>query len=55
MLSRELLEILVCPRCKEKLFQDQTTGHLLCNGCNRTYPVVDGIPMLIVENAEPVM
>ncbi len=43
-------ELLACPACAGALC-DQN-GRLVCAGCGRAYPVVDGIPVLIVERAE---
>ncbi len=56
-LDPELLAILVCPRCKGDL--DVTTGadgaesSLDCAPCGLSYPVEDGIPVMLVEEARP--
>ncbi|MDE3187281.1 MAG: Trm112 family protein [Acidobacteriota bacterium] len=41
---------LACPACLEALRPE--AGRMVCAGCGRAYPVVDGIPVLIVERAE---
>jgi hypothetical protein len=41
---------LACPACLGDLRMEE--ARLVCNGCGRAYPVVDGIPALIVEQAE---
>jgi uncharacterized protein len=42
-------EDMVCPVCFAPLrFSDAA---VVCNGCGRSYPVVDGIPVLIAERA----
>jgi uncharacterized protein len=41
---------LACPACLETLRLE--AGRMVCTGCRRAYPVVDGIPVLIVERAE---
>jgi len=46
-----VLSLLACPACKGKLRLDPE--HLLCLACGRAYPVIDGIPVLIAERAEP--
>jgi uncharacterized protein YbaR (Trm112 family) len=51
-LSKELLEILACPRCKGRLEDDG--GSLLCVACGLKYPVRDGIPVLLAEEAEKI-
>jgi uncharacterized protein YbaR (Trm112 family) len=41
---------LVCPACLRPLRLEEAS--LVCTGCARSYPVVDGIPVLIAERAE---
>jgi uncharacterized protein len=41
---------LACPACYGKLRFEPSTA--LCASCGRAYPIVDGIPVLIVERAE---
>jgi len=50
MIDPKLLEILACPVCKTavKLEGDR----LVCVACGRRYPVRDGIPVMLVEEAE---
>lgn len=47
--SAELLSILVCPVDKQALRQDAAT--LVCTACGRVYPIEDGIPNMLVEDA----
>ena len=51
-ISEELLSILVCPQCKGDLRYDRTAERLVCEACRLRYPVVDDIPVMIVEEAE---
>ena len=46
-----LLEILVCPACKGKLAFDKTAQELVCEPCQLAYPVRDGIPILLENEA----
>lgn len=54
-MKTELMEILVCPKCKGELKIEVTeeegneviTGHLYCAACNLSYPINDGIPNLL--------
>ena len=50
MIDPKLLEILACPVCKTavKLEADR----LVCTQCGRRYPIRDGIPVMLVEEAE---
>jgi uncharacterized protein len=49
--SKDLLEILVCPLCKATLeLQPGETG-LKCVECKRVYPIRDDIPVMLVDEA----
>jgi LSD1 subclass zinc finger protein len=51
-ISDELLSILVCPQCKQDLQYDRTAEKLICAACGLRYPIVDDIPVMLVEEAE---
>lgn len=55
-LKKELLDILVCPKCKGEL--DYRCGKereaLICKRCRLLYPVKDGIPVMLIEEAEKI-
>lgn len=53
MLSRELLEILACPKCKGDLSYDQAKNVLICTSCRVYYPVEEDIPILLIDSARP--
>jgi uncharacterized protein YbaR (Trm112 family) len=46
-----LLEILACPVCKVKVVATPTGDGLKCDRCLRTYPIREGIPIMLVEEA----
>lgn len=47
-----LLEILACPNCRGPLRADEAADELICTGtCANAYPVRDGIPVLLVDEA----
>jgi uncharacterized protein YbaR (Trm112 family) len=55
-LDAKLLEIIVCPQCHGDLRPVETPagGELVCQGsCGLAYPVRDGIPVLLVDEARP--
>ena len=52
MLAPELLEILVCPKCKGPLEYDREAQRLLCSACRLAYEIKDDIPIMLVEEAE---
>ena len=50
-LSRELLDILVCPQCKGELEYRQSPEQLVCSVCRLIYGVKENIPILLVDQA----
>jgi uncharacterized protein len=50
-ISKELLEILVCPACKAKVELKADGSGLKCVECSRVYPVRDDIPVMLVDEA----
>jgi len=52
MIARDLLEILVCPACKQALEYRQTPESLKCTQCHRVYLVKDDIPIMLVDEAK---
>lgn len=51
MLDPLLLEILACPECKVRV--ELQGERLLCTRCGRRYRIEDGIPIMLIEEAEP--
>ena len=51
-MDEKLLEILACPRCKGDL--ELKENSLICNNCKLRYRIEDGIPIMLVDEAEPV-
>jgi uncharacterized protein YbaR (Trm112 family) len=49
MLPRELMEILVCPACRGELREEEL--ELVCTACGLCYPVRDGVPIMLIEEA----
>jgi hypothetical protein len=53
MVDKQLLEILVCPKCKGELRYERHPERLICERCRLAYRVEDDIPVMLVEEAEP--
>ncbi|MCC1496670.1 Trm112 family protein [Alcanivorax sp. 1008] len=53
MLDKELLEILVCPVSKAPLIWLEDRNQLACKASGLAYPIRDGIPVLLEEEAHP--
>jgi uncharacterized protein YbaR (Trm112 family) len=49
MIPQELMDILVCPACRSDLREEDP--FLVCTSCGLQYPVRDGIPIMLVEQA----
>lgn len=47
----KLLEILVCPECKAKLEYIKSAQDLICHKCKLAYPIDDGIPVMLIDQA----
>lgn len=47
-----LASILVCPVDHGDLSEDEARSRLVCAVCGRAYPVTDGIPIMLIEEAE---
>lgn len=50
-MDKKLLEILVCPLCKGKLVYRQEEQELICKGERLAYPIRDGIPVMLEDEA----
>ena len=48
-----LLSLLVCPLTREALVYDREAGELISRKAGLAYPVRDGIPIMLVEEARP--
>ena len=52
-ISKELLEILACPACKNEVRMTEDGKWLVCSRCKLKYPVMDDIPVMLIDKAEP--
>ncbi len=50
-LSRELLDILVCPKCKGRLDYQEEKERLICTACRLAYPVENEVPIMLIDQA----
>ncbi|HDR04378.1 MAG TPA: Trm112 family protein [Candidatus Marinimicrobia bacterium] len=48
------LDILVCPKCRGKLKFRQEESHFICENCQLAFPVTDGIPVMLIEEAKKI-
>lgn len=50
-MDKRLLDILVCPICKGPLYYDQAAAELICRADRLAFPIRDGIPIMLEEEA----
>ncbi len=51
MIDGFLLEVLACPKCDSRPPVELKNGRLVCTVCGFGYPIVDGIPQMLIEEA----
>jgi uncharacterized protein YbaR (Trm112 family) len=51
MIPQDLLDLLVCPVCKEPVALNANGTGLKCSECRRVYPIQDDIPIMLVDSA----
>jgi len=52
-IDKELLDILVCPKCKGNLELSTNEDSLSCKTCSLKYPIRDNIPVMLIDEALP--
>lgn len=52
--DKDLLDILTCPKCQGALDITLEENGLICPACKLKYPIRDDIPVMMVNEAEPV-
>jgi uncharacterized protein YbaR (Trm112 family) len=50
MIDKELLDILACPACRGDV--ELREDRIVCRKCGKKYPVKDGIPVMLIDEAE---
>lgn len=50
--SKELIDILICPNCHGEIVYDEQAATITCQGdCRYVYPVRDDIPIMLIDEA----
>lgn len=52
--NKDLLDILVCPKCKGDLHFNETKNGLICDQCKLMYEIRDDIPIMLIDEAKPI-
>jgi len=52
-ISKELLDILACPKCKGDSYLNDAGNELICDQCNLLYELKEDIPIMLIDEAKP--
>jgi len=53
-ISKELLNILACPKCKGDIRLNKSQNGLVCGNCKLLYHIKDDIPIMLIDEAEKI-
>ncbi len=51
--SQQLLDILVCPKCKGDIRLNEDNTGLICDRCRLVYEIREDIPIMLIDQAKP--
>ena len=55
VISKELLDILACPKCKGDIRLNEAANGLICDTCKLLYEInKDDIPIMLIDEAKPI-
>jgi len=49
--SKELLDIIACPKCKGSIYLNTANDGLICEACELVYHIRDDIPIMLIDEA----
>lgn len=52
-IDKQLLDILACPKCKGHITLEEDGSALVCHACKLKYRIEDDIPIMLLDEAEP--
>jgi len=53
-ISKELLDILTCPKCKGKIYLNDKGNGLICENCRLIYEIRHNIPVMLIDEAKKI-
>lgn len=53
-MDKKQIELMACPECQGKLSYVKSDKELLCENCKLAFPVEDGIPVMLIEEARKI-
>ncbi|MBI5183279.1 MAG: Trm112 family protein [Nitrospinae bacterium] len=54
VVSKELLDILACPKCKGDVYLNKEGNGIICDACKLMYEIKDDIPIMLIDEAKKV-
>ncbi|MBU0728985.1 MAG: Trm112 family protein [Proteobacteria bacterium] len=54
MISKELLDILACPKCKGEVKLTEKGDGLTCDQCKLLYEIKEDIPIMLIDDAKKI-
>jgi len=54
MISKELLDLLACPKCKGQVELTEKSDGLVCKSCRLLYEIRDDIPIMLIDEAKKI-
>ncbi|MFC1567290.1 Trm112 family protein [Thermodesulfobacteriota bacterium] len=51
-ISKDLLDILACPKCKGDIYLNEQENGLICDACKLLYEIKDDIPIMLIDEAK---
>ncbi len=54
-IKQELLDILACPKCKGDIYLNDSGDGLVCDQCRLLYEIRDDIPIMLIDEAKPIV
>jgi len=53
-MDKKKIELIACPECQGKLDYAKASNELVCENCKLAFPINDGIPVMLVEDARKI-
>ncbi|MCM8766077.1 MAG: Trm112 family protein [Candidatus Omnitrophica bacterium] len=50
MLDKKIIDLLACPVCKGEV--EEKENRIVCKECGLKYPIREGIPIMLIAEAE---
>ncbi len=51
MLDKELLDMLICPKCKGSIKLSRDSEYIICDNCHLAYKLDNNMPIMLIDNA----